>query len=137
MTREEFLRALEEKRCKEAELTSALAAASDAQMEPLLRQYLCCKYFLRPEELTTDNLIALGEKSTAKVAGLQRSGLDFPEKSAGCTTASSGVIKKTLLALALGRILGLTLDPDEAAEADTIGDLADLAVKTRKKARTC
>ena len=72
-----------------------------------LLEFLCCKYLLHPEEIRSENLIQLGEQSTAKIAGIQSSGIEFREKSAGCTTASSGVIKKILLAMAVGKCIGV------------------------------
>ena len=131
MTQEEFNRRLEEKRAREAEIASSFAAAPDGKIETLLREFLACKYLLDPEDLDTDDLVALGEKSTAKIAGFQKAGLEFKEKSAGCTTASSGVIKKVLLAMAVGKLIEKKLDPDVVAEATTISDLTELIIQTR------
>ncbi|MCD8144160.1 MAG: hypothetical protein LUD79_02275 [Oscillospiraceae bacterium] len=132
MTQAEFDRALAAKRQKEEAIASSFATAPDAEIEALLRDFLCCKYFLKPEDLNTDNLVALGDMSTAKMAGFQKAGIVFQEKSAGCTTASSGVIKKVLLAMAVGKLIGQKLNPDAVAEAETIAQLAALIVETRK-----
>ncbi len=132
MTQAEFDHALAAKRQKEEAIASSFATAPDAEIEALLRDFLCCKYFLEPEDLNTDNLVALGDMSTAKMAGFQKAGIVFQEKSAGCTTASSGVIKKVLLAMAVGKLIGQKLNPDAVAEAETIAQLAALIVETRK-----
>ncbi|MCD8116632.1 MAG: hypothetical protein LUE21_05885 [Oscillospiraceae bacterium] len=135
MTQGEFDRALSAKRQKEEAIASSFSTASDAEIEALLRDFLCCKYFLEPNELNTDNLVVLGDTSTAKMAGFQKAGIVFQEKSAGCTTASSGLIKKVLLAMAVGKLIGAKLDPDAVAEADTIPQLAAVIVQTRKRVR--
>ncbi len=132
MTQAEFDQALAAKRQREAALAASFATVPDEGMEALLREFLCCKYFLEPEELTTDDLVALGDASTAKMAGFRRAGIAFQEKSAGCTTASSGVIKKVLLAMAVGKLIGHKLDPDAVAETETVAQLAALIVKTRR-----
>lgn len=133
MTQEEFEQGLARRKARAEEVAAALTGAPAARMEGLLREYIACRYFLDAEEMTTDRLVDLGEQSTAKMAGWKRAGLQFAETSAGCTAASSGVIKKMLLAIALGRIIGISLDPDAVAAADTIGQLAALAAATRDK----
>ena len=133
MTQAEFEDALEKNHRRIAEITKAIPTATDAEIEPLLTEFLCCKYFLEPEELTTDKLLALGEYSTAKMAGYANQGIKFVEKSAGCTTASSGTIKKILLAMAIGKIMGIQLEPNAVARVDTISQLAALIIAGRKR----
>lgn len=132
MTQEEFNLKLQENKVREAAIAASLMKDSDEEVLKLLYGYISCKYFLEDFELDTENLVELGEKSTAKMAGLQKSGLAFREKSAGCTTASSGVIKKILLAMAVGKCIGKKLDPDQVAATETVAQLADLVIKTRK-----
>ena len=132
MTQEEFNLALEEKKAREATVAASFADAPDSEIQGLLYEFLCCKYLLRPEEIETDNLMRLGEQSTAKIAGIRKTGLEFKEKSAGCTTASSGLIKKVLLAMAVGKCVGVKLNPDAVAEAETVPQLAELIIKTRR-----
>ncbi len=131
MNQEEFGRRLAAKKAKEAEISASFATAPDDQILELLYEFIACKYLLDPEDMSTDDLIALGERSTAKIAGFQKDGLEFREKSAGCTTASSGVIKKVLLAIAVGTCIGARLDPDRVAAAETVPQLAELIVHTR------
>lgn len=132
MTQTEFNQALAEKKAREEAIASSFAGAPDEEIPGLLLEFLCCKYLLHPEEIRSENLIQLGEQSTAKIAGIQSSGIEFREKSAGCTTASSGVIKKILLAMAVGKCIGVKLDPDQVAAAETVSQLADLMIKTRR-----
>lgn len=132
MTQAEFNQALIDKKAREEAIASSFAIATDEEIPELLREYLCCKYLLMPEEIDTDNLIKLGEKSTAKIAGIKSSGIEFREKSAGCTTASSGVIKKILLAMAVSKCIGIKINPDEVAQAETLPQMADLIIRMRK-----
>ena len=132
MTQAEFNQTLAEKKAREEAIASSLASAPDEEILGLLLEFLCCKYLLGPEKIHSENLVQLGEQSTAKIAGLQNSGIEFREKSAGCTTASSGVIKKILLAMAVGKCIGVKIDPDQVAKAETVSQLADLIIKTRR-----
>ena len=132
MTHEEFNLRLENNKAKEAVIAASFANAPDDRILELLYEFISCKYFLEPENMTTDNIVRLGEISTAVLAGYQKAGLEFREKSAGCTTASSGVIKKVLLAMAIGKLIGAKLDPDAVAMVDTVSQLAELVIKTRK-----
>ncbi len=132
MTQEEFDRALTEKRAREEALAASFAVVPDSEIEALLREFIACKYFLLPEDLKRNDLIALGNLSTARMAGYQQAGIQFREKSAGCTTASSGVIKKVLLAIAIGKLIGKKLDPDAVAQVETVPQMAELIVQTRR-----
>lgn len=132
MTQEAFDLQLRENKVREAAIAVSLAEAADEEVLGLLYGYISCKYFLEKSEMDTYNLLELGEASTAKMAGLQRAGLAFREKSAGCTTAPSGVIKKILLAMAVGKCIGKKLDPDQVAAAETVSQLADLVIKARR-----
>lgn len=134
MTQDEFNRILREKKTREEAIASSLANVPDQEIEHLLREYISCKYLLPVEEMTDDDLIRLGEKSTAYIAGILKQGIEFREKSAGCTTASSGVIKKSLLAIRLGQLIGKKLDPDAIAMTETVPQLAELIIRTRNEA---
>lgn len=132
MTQQEFDDLLAAKKEKEAVLAASFSQVEDTQIDQILREFICCKYFLEPEEMATEDLVALGNYSTAKMAGLKDSGISFKEKSAGCTTAPSGVIKKVLLAMAIGRLIGVKLNPDHVADVTTISQMRDLIIETRK-----
>ena len=79
MTQAEFNQALAEKKAREEAIASSLAGAPDEEIPGLLLEFLCCKYLLHPEEIRSENLIQLGEQSTAKIAGIQSSGIEFRE----------------------------------------------------------
>ena len=75
MTQAEFNQALAEKKAREEAIASSFAGAPDEEIPGLLLEFLCCKYLLHPEEIRSENLIQLGEQSTAKIAGIQNSGI--------------------------------------------------------------
>ncbi len=132
MTQQEFTALLAQNRARAEAIASALAAAPAEQVEPLVREFLACKYFLTADEMDTDDLIRLGERSTEKLANLQKGGLHYADKNAGCTTAGSSTIKKVLLAMALGKAVGRKLDADAVACAETIPQLSALLLQTRE-----
>ncbi len=136
MTQEKFTRLLAQNRARADAIASALASASPDALCPMLREYIGCRYFLTQEEMTTDDLIALGDLSTEKLARLQRGGLQYADKNAGCTTAGSSTIKKVLLAMSLGKAIGMSLDADDVAYARTISDLAVLVQRALSGERT-
>lgn len=136
MTQQEFTAALAENRTRAEEIAAALPGASDEETEALVREFISCKYFLTAEEMVTDDLIRLGDRSTEKLADLQKGGLRYADKNAGCTTAGSSTIKKVLLAMALGKAIGTKLDADDVAYAETIPQLARLVIRVRADSRS-
>lgn len=126
MTLEEFnARQRENQALAAAHAAAILACPEDlAQVREHLKGYVGCKYFLLPQEMESENLIALGNAGTEKLANLRKGGLDFVDKSVGCTSVASSVTKKALLVLSLGKALGLRFDPDEIAGTGDISALA-------------
>lgn len=80
MTQQEFTAALAENRTRAEEIAAALPRASDEETEALVREFISCKYFLTAEEMLTDDLIQLGDRSTEKLADLQKGGCVMPTK---------------------------------------------------------
>lgn len=132
MTQQEFNAWLEQNRARTEAIASTLPTAPDCEVAALVREFISCKYFLSDEEMDTENLIQLGDKSTEKMANLKKGGLEYADKNAGCTTAGSSTIKKVLLAMALGKIIGHRLNADAVAYAETIPQLVQLIIDTRK-----
>jgi len=97
-----------------------------AEVKAHLAGFLAEKYFLTPEEMTTEDILVLGDISTAKLAEIKKSGVDFKDTSVGCTSVASNATKKALLVLTLGKLLGVTFDPDRVAEATDLTALAEL-----------
>ena len=134
MTQQEFTAALAENRTRAEEIAAALPRASDEETEALVREFISCKYFLTDVEMVTDDLIQLGDRSTEKLADLQKGGLRYADKNAGCTTAGSS--KKVLLSMALGKAIGTKLNADDVAYAETIPQLARLVIRVRADSRS-
>lgn len=131
MTLEEFAARLKENQARAVEYVAELRGSGgdvDAARR-LLRSYVGCKYFLYEDEISSDNLIKLGELSTEKLARLQRGGLEYADKSVGCTSVASSVTKKILLVMSLQKALGVRFDPDEVAETATLSNLTELVIK--------
>lgn len=126
MTLEEFNAAQRENQADAAAHAAAILACPEdlRQVQEHLTGYVGCKYFLLPREMESENLIELGNAGTEKLANLRKGGLDFADKSVGCTSVASSVTKKALLVLSLGKALGLRFDPDEIAETTDIPGLA-------------
>lgn len=131
MTQAEFNQSISEMKHRADEIALAIPSAGEEDLVPLVWEYVRCKYLLTPEEMTTDNLSVLGRISTEKLIGIRNSGIEYKDKAAGCTSASSDVIKKILLAMALGRILETKLNPDDVANVVTINDLVELLLQTK------
>lgn len=132
MTQQEFTAALAQNKIRADAIAAALPTAPDEDMETMVREFISCKYFLSAEEMDTDDIIQLGDRSTEKLANLQKGGLRYADKNAGCTTAGSSTIKKVLLAMALGKAIGRKLNADAVAYAETIPHLAQLIISVRK-----
>jgi len=135
MTTEEFTIRLQENQEKaKAHIIAILTGPQDFETVYLhLRAYVACKYFLEGAEMETDNLIKLGDISTEKLAELRRGGLEYADKSVGCTSVASSVTKKILLVLSLRKFLtDVTFDPDTVAETATVSDLAQLILQKLK-----
>ena len=84
MTQAEFNQALAEKKAREEAIASSFAGAPDEEIPGLLLEFLCCKYLLHPGKFVvrrTDSVV--GEQSTAKIAGIQNSGIEFRENPLG------------------------------------------------------
>lgn len=126
MTAEEYTRRVADNKRRSEFYTEVMMSADAEDIYPLLRDFIACRYFLDDADMTSDNLVVLGNRSTEKLAELRRGGLETADRSVGCTSAPSAVTKKALLILTLGRLLHIKFDPDEAAEAATIAQLAAL-----------
>lgn len=134
MTPEEYkAKAAENKRRSAQYAESILSASDEEDIYPLLRGFIGCRYFLDPPEMTSDDLLQLGDLSTEKLAGLRRGGLEFEDRSVGCTSVASSITKKALLVLTLGKTLHIDIDPDDAAEAATVKQLAGLIHRELRK----
>lgn len=132
MTQQEFTVQLVQNKARANEISNALSTAPEDSLPDLIREFIACKYFLTPQEMTTDHLLQLGDMSTEKMANLKKGGLQYADKNAGCTTAGSSTIKKVLLAMALGKAIHRHLNADSVAYAETIPQLAQIISDARR-----
>lgn len=124
MTAEEF----EERLHKSKEQTEALvqrmllAPLDYDAMYPLIRAYVCQKFWLFDGEEETDVIEELADISTERIAELKEGGLVLLERSGTCSSVTSAVTKKTLLLMALQKSLGILIE-HPAAKITTLGEL--------------
>lgn len=90
----------------------------------LVEEFVRCKFFLTPEECTTDNLLDLAEISVEKLLRVSDRSVRLAQGSTTCTNQSSTDIKKVLLSLTLQRALGVKFTPEESAELETVTQLS-------------
>ncbi len=138
MTQEEFNERLKQNRhMAAAHAAAVLENPRDFQsVYRHTRGYLFCKYFLDEAETDEDDIIRLGNLGSEKLANLRKGGLEFVDKSVGCTSVASSVTKKALLVLSLGKALGLQFDPDRIAETLTVTQWAQLIQEQLTRSKT-
>lgn len=90
----------------------------------LIFRYVSIRFFLDQEELLTDNLYELAEIAVSKTLAIKREKLADIDIPGTCTGASSATSKKILLLLALCRDLGITPEPEQAVNLQTVDQLA-------------
>lgn len=90
----------------------------------LIAEFVRCKFFLEPDECTTDNLLELAEISVEKLLRVNDRSVKLAQGSNTCTNQSSTDIKKVLLSLTLQRALGVKFTPEESANLETVDQLA-------------
>lgn len=99
-------------------------ATTEAGFIDLVEEFVRCKFFLTPEECTTDNLLDLAEISVEKLLRVNDRSVRLAQGSTTCTNQSSTDIKKVLLSLTLQRALGVKFTPEESANLETVEQLA-------------
>lgn len=107
---------------------------SQDDFERLVTEFVQCKFFLTPEECTTDNLLELAEISVEKLLRVNDRSVRLAQGSTTCTNQSSTDIKKVLLSLTLQRALGVSFTPEESANLETVDELAHALFAGRQRA---
>ena len=97
---------------------------SQGDFTDLVEEYVHCKFFLAPEECSTDRIFDLAEASIEKLLRINDRSVKLAQGSNTCTNQSSTDIKKVLLSLSLQRALGVRLSPEESADIETVTQLA-------------
>ena len=96
-----------------------------------LRRYILYKFLLTETEGATDALRTLARQSVAKAMGLSRELAFLQDTSAGCSNASSVDTKLALLLMAIQRDFQVQLPLPEAVRAETVEELAEIALKDK------
>lgn len=99
-------------------------ATEAGEFTRLVGEFVCCKFFLEPDECTTNNILELANISVEKLLRVNDRSVKLAQGSNTCTNQSSTDIKKVLLSLTLQRALDVKLTPDESANLETIEQLA-------------
>ena len=96
-------------------------------LEEHMRRYIYFKYMIMGEKIDTDNMDELANLSLSKSLKIDRSLLEGIDSPSACGGASSVIMKKVLLYLALQRDFGFEFNPTDTANAITVHDLAVFA----------
>ena len=89
----------------------------------LFRLYMCSKFLLEPEEITTDDFYEICRISADKISGMPRTYYDEAREASNCSGATTALNKKVLFMLALKEELGTEISPQENEQIDTWSDL--------------
>lgn len=122
--RELLLRAKEESArcCREIE------AARPLEREYLyrrLREYVLSRFLLEPDEAGSEELDELARRSLAQSMRISPDLAREFDTARSCSSASSAMVKKVLLLLAIQRDLRVELPAEGSASPRTLRDLAD------------
>ena len=96
-----------------------------AEFKKLFFAYMCSKFSLETEEVTTDNFYEICQISAEKVAKMPHGELDAAESASKCGGATTAMNKKILFLLAVNREYQIQLDADDSIRIDTFLDLTD------------
>lgn len=91
----------------------------------LFLRYMCAKFLLEPEEITTDNFYEICQISAEKASKLPHGSIDAAESASKCGGATTAMNKKILFLLAVNREYGITLTADDSVRIDTFTQLCD------------
>lgn len=91
----------------------------------LFLQYMCAKFLLEPEEITTDNFYEICQISAEKAAKRPHGELDAAEAASKCGGATTAMNKKILFLLAVNREYGINVTVEDSVRIDTFTQLCD------------
>ncbi len=95
----------------------------------LFLQYMCAKFLLEPEEITTDNFYEICQISAEKAAKRPHGELDAAESASKCGGATTAMNKKILFLLAVNREYGIKVTAEDSVQIDTFTQLCDCVYK--------
>lgn len=87
--------------------------------------YMCAKFSLEPEEITTDNFYEICQISAEKIAKMPHGELDAAENASKCGGATTAMNKKILFLLAVNREFGIRLSADDSVSINTYKELCE------------
>ena len=91
----------------------------------MFMQYMCAKFLLEPEEITTDNFYEICQISAEKAAKRPHGELDAAEAASKCGGATTAMNKKILFLLAVNREYGINVTAEDSVKIDTFTQLCD------------
>jgi len=97
-----------------------------SKFDSVFTSYLCDKFMLEREELTTDDFYTLCQMSAEKASHLPPGLLDASELASKCGGATTAMNKKVLFLLAVNRDLGIKITAEEGVRVDTFTQLKQL-----------
>lgn len=108
-------------------------AADESCFRELLKDYIRLRFLLDDDPFWSDDLDEYAKYSIKKT--MERSGDPTKLRDLGinCAGASSSITKRLLLIISLRKGLGIDLDPEEAATAETLGELSCLLYRAQQQ----
>lgn len=107
-------------------LESMVASLGDVDlMYRELRSYLQCRFLLEDEDMDTDDLKELAERSIDRMLANHQNE-DLEDLSAGCMGESSAMTKKILFVMTLRRKLGIEGGVERFGSASSVHELAGI-----------
>ena len=105
----------------------AIIAASDDidSVHRELRFYLQCRFILDDEDMDTDDLKELADRSISRMLAKHQNE-DLDDLSSGCMGESSATTKKILFMMTLRRKLDVDVDAERLGSALTVRQLAEI-----------
>ena len=102
------------------------STVNELRFQGLLKEYIRLRFLLDDDPFWSDDLDEFAKYSIKKT--MERSGDPTKLRDLGinCAGASSSITKRLLLIISLRKGLGIDLDPEKAATAETLGELSCL-----------
>lgn len=94
-----------------------------------LKTYIRLRFLIDDDPFWSESILELAKYSIRKAIEEAGDPARLSDLGINCAGASSATTKHLLLVISLRKGLGVTLDPDDVAQADTVGGLAELLMK--------
>ena len=109
------------------------STVNELRFQGLLKEYIRLRFLLDDDPFWSDDLDEYAKYSIKKT--MERSGDPTKLRDLGinCAGASSSITKRLLLIISLRKGLGIDLDPEKAATAETLGELSCLLYRAQQQ----